>query len=258
MRAQPPDEDPGNDVERFTLDFRTHANSLAEMRRSFDSWLAAAGVDDDTAYDLILAVNEAVSNSVEHAYPPGVDGRVLISADLGGDGAVCAVVSDDGRWRVPPAALSGRGRGLLLMRENVDQVVVDRTSRGTTVSLRRSPRTRRSESLGDRQDGHEVLVEERDTGVRVTVRGDVPASTGAALRRSLLTAARGGAVPVVVDLGDLGAETAGAVHAVFAVADAAASAGNRVVVVAKPDTPAWTALTASGVPHVADLVSPIG
>ena len=258
MRAQPPAEGHGTRVERFTLDFRTHSNSLADMRRSFDSWLVAAGVDDDVAYDLLLAVNEAVSNSVEHAYPPDVDGRVLVSADLGVDGAVCAVVSDDGRWRVPPAALSGRGRGLLLMRENVDQVVVDRTSGGTTVSLCRSPRTRRSEALDDRQDGHEVLVEELDTGVRVTVRGDVPAGTGAALRRSLLTAARGGTVPVVVDLGDLGDETAGAVHSVFAVADAASAAGNRLVVLARPDTPAWTALTASGVPHVADVVSPIG
>ncbi|MCS7481817.1 ATP-binding protein [Umezawaea endophytica] len=258
MSALPPAESSGTHVERFTLDFRTHSTSLAEMRRSFDSWLVSAGVDDDVAYDLLLAVNEAVSNSVEHAYPPGADGRVLISAHLKADGTLCAVVSDDGRWRVPPAALSGRGRGLLLMRENVDQVVVDRTSRGTTVSLCRSPRTRRSEALDDRQDGHEVLVEERDTGVLVTVRGDVPAGTGAALRRSLLTAARGGAVPVVVDLGDLGDETAGAVHAVFAVADAASAAGNRVVVLARPDTPAWDALTASGVPHVADVVSPIG
>jgi serine/threonine-protein kinase RsbW len=93
--------------------------------------------------------------------------------------------------------------------------------------------------------------------VRVTVRGDVPAGTGAALRRSLLTAARGGTVPLVVDLGELGAETAGAVHAVFAVADAASAAGNRLVVLSHQDTPVWAALAESGVPLVADVVSPI-
>ncbi|HEX6340084.1 ATP-binding protein [Umezawaea sp.] len=245
-------------AERFALDFRTRSDSLARMRRSFDAWLTGAGVDDDVAYDLLLALNEAVSNSIEHAYPPGVDGTVLVKATLASDGAVCVVVSDDGRWRVPPAALSGRGRGLLLMRENVDQVVVDRTSAGTSVSLCRSPRPRRSEALEAPPDGHEVLVEERGSGVRVTVRGDVPASAGAALRRSLLTAARGGSVPVVVDLGGIGAETAGAVHAVFSVADAACAAGNRLVVLAEPGTPAWTALAESGVPLVADVVSPTG
>ncbi len=242
-------------VERYALDFRTRSNTLAQLRRSFSAWLDTAGVDDDGAYDLLLAVNEAVSNSVEHAYPSDVDGLVRISADVEQDGTLCVVVADDGRWRVPPAELSDRGRGLLLMRENVDQVVVDRTSGGTSVSLCRSLRPRRAEALAAPHDGHEVLVEERDAGVHVSVRGDVPASTGAALRRSLLTAARGGTVPVVVDLGELGAETAGAVHAVFAVADAASAAGNRVVVRAEPGTPVWTALEASGVRHVADVVS---
>jgi serine/threonine-protein kinase RsbW len=262
MRVQPPDEGLGrgadDTVGRFVLEFRTRSARLTDLRKAFDAWLVAVGVDDDAAYDLLVAVNEAVSNSVEHAYPPDVDGTVRIGADVEPDGTVVVVVADDGRWRVPPTALSDRGRGLLLMRENVDQVVVERTADGTAVSLCRSLRTRRPDVIPTRRHGHEVLVEERETRVHVAVSGDVPAHTGDALRRSLLTAARGGSVPVVVDLADLGAETDGALHAVFAVADAAASAGNRVVVLAKPGTPVWTALEASGVRHVADLVSPIG
>jgi serine/threonine-protein kinase RsbW len=243
---------------RFTLDFRTRSSTLAGLRRSFGAWLVSAAVGDDPAYDLLVAVNEAVCNSVDHAYPPDVDGEVLVGAHLESDGTVRVVVADSGRWRVPLAALSTRGRGLLLMRENVDQVLVDLTAPGTSVTLSRAPRTRRPGALGVRRSGHEVLVEECGAGVHVSVRGDVPASTGAALRRCLLTAARGGSVPVVVDLGELGAETAGAAHAVFAVAAAASAAGNRVVVLARPGTPAWTALAASGARHVAAVVSPIG
>ncbi|MET1071213.1 MAG: ATP-binding protein [Umezawaea sp.] len=265
MRVQPPveglghradgDDDP---VERFVLDFRTRSNHLSELRARFGDWAESIGADDDTAYDLLGAVNEAVSNSAEHAYPPDADGTVRVRADLESDGTVVVVVADDGRWRVPPAALSDRGRGLLLMRENVDQVVVRRTTAGTTVRLCRSLRPRPADvGVPGRRHGHEVLVEERETGVHVVVRGEVPEDTTATLRRSLLTAARGGAVPVVVDLAALGAENAGAVHAVFAVADAASAAGNRVVVLAEPGTPVWTALIESGVRHVADVV-PIG
>ncbi|WNV89343.1 ATP-binding protein [Umezawaea sp. Da 62-37] len=267
MRAKPPvdglehradgDDDP---VGRFVLDFRTRSNHLAELRARFGGWTESAGADDDAAYDLLVAVNEAVSNSAEHAYPPGVDGTVRVSADLEPDGTVVVVVSDDGRWRVPPAALSDRGRRLLLMRENVDQVVVERTSAGTTVRLCRSLRPPRPADAGvpTRRHGHEVLVEERESGVHVVVRGDVPEDTAATLRRSLLTVARGGSVPVVVDLAALGARNAGAVEAVFAVADAASAAGNRVVVLAQPGTPVWKALDASGVRHLADVVAVIG
>ncbi|WP_245887442.1 ATP-binding protein [Umezawaea tangerina] len=241
------------------LDFRTRSNHLAELRARFGDWTESIGTDDDTAYDLLVAVNEAVSNSAEHAYQPGVDGTVRVCADLESDGTVVVVVADDGRWRVPPTALSDRGRGLLLMRENVDQVVVERTAAGTTVRLCRSLRPRPAdEGVPARRHGHEVLVEEREASVHVVVRGDVPEDAGSALRRSLLTAARGGAVPVVVDLAELGARCAGAVHAVFAVADAASAAGNRVVVLAGPGTPVWTALEASGVRHLADVVAPIG
>ncbi|MFD9732872.1 ATP-binding protein [Umezawaea sp. NPDC059074] len=264
MRAQPPSEGLGHRVDGedavdgFALVFRTRSTRLADLRKALDAWLVALGVDDDAAYDLVVAVNEAVSNSVEHAYPPDVDGTVRVGADVEPDGTVVVVVADDGRWRVPPTTLSDRGRGLLLMRENVDQVVVERAAGGTTVRLCRSLLARRPEVLPTRRHGHEVLVEERGERVHVAVRGDVPAHTGDALRRSLLTAARGGSVPVEVDLSDLGAETDGALDAVFAVADAAVAAGNRVVVLATPGSPVWTALEASGVRHVADVVSPIG
>ena len=51
-------------------------------------------------------------------------------------------VSDNGRWRAPTD--EGRGRGLPLMRELMDEVDIDPGARGTTVTLRR-----RLRDLGD-------------------------------------------------------------------------------------------------------------
>jgi anti-sigma regulatory factor (Ser/Thr protein kinase) len=245
-------------TERFVLEFPAQSGRLAGLRRSFEDWLLATGVAEDDAYDLVVAVNEAASNAVEHAYPrDGEDGQVCVNAVVAHDGAVVVVVSDSGRWRVPPAALSSRGRGLLLMRENVDEVLIDRGESGTTVSLCLTPRASRTViAFPARRDprGYEVLVENRKGWVQVTLRGNVPASAEATLRRSLLTAARGGSVPIVVDIVDLGAQIDGVTSAVHEVAEAASAAGNRIMVLVAPDSPAMAALSEAGVPRVADVV----
>lgn len=75
----------------------------------------------------MYAVNEAVSNAAEHAYPSGIGGQVTVTARIendptgaarGGAGPVRRVrvsVCDEGRWRVPPPTDGGRRRGLFLM-----------------------------------------------------------------------------------------------------------------------------------------------
>ncbi|WP_189224800.1 ATP-binding protein [Saccharothrix coeruleofusca] len=237
------------------VEFPADARRLAAIRSDLGGWLAMAGVGEDDRYDLLLAVNEAISNAVEHAYPPDERGTVRVEADATPDGRVRVVVADRGRWRVPPVALSSRGRGLLLMRESVDEVVVDRSPTGTTVTLVLAPRHLGGGtllSIGPRED---VLVRQCDGWVEVVVRGDVPLRAGPAVRRAVLTAARGGAVPVVVDLRELGESNEGLVRSLRALADAAASAGVRVVVRAPEGGAAHRALVAAGVDQVVDLVS---
>jgi anti-sigma regulatory factor (Ser/Thr protein kinase)/anti-anti-sigma regulatory factor len=246
-------------AESFLLDFPARSGELVTVRRQFGDWLAGVGLDADDAYDLVLAMNEAASNAVEHAYDSGTEGTVRVTANVSRDGTIHTVVSDRGRWRVPPAALSSRGRGLLLMRESVDQVIVDRAESGTTVTLCVTPR-RTVVLRDDRTDqsphpprGHEVVVQEYSGRVQVAVRGEVPAHTAPALRRTLLTAARGGSVPVVVDLAEAGAETDGVVSALFAVSEAAEAAGNRVVVLAPAGSSAREAVSAAGLHRIADV-----
>lgn len=235
------------------VEFPANAGQLAAVRAQLDTWLATAGLTEDDCYDLLIAVNEAASNAIEHAYEPDEPGVVHIRADARPDGSVRVVVADYGTWRVPPPSLSTRGRGLLLMRENVDEVLVDRQPSGTVVTLVMGPRHTVSGTSGA-EPAEPVVVTERDGWVEVVVLGDVPAHAAPAVRRRILTAARGGSVPVVVDLRALGERNEGLIRSLRAVADAAAATGNRLVVRAPEHGHARRALVAAGVDQVVDMV----
>ncbi len=210
------------------LRFPADAQEVAPVRHQLREWLQESGFGEDEASDLVLAVSEAVNNSVEHAYPGPARGTVEVLAQFGHDGSVQVDVTDHGHWRVPPPALTMRGRGLLLMRESVDSVEIDRSANGTTVRLRRAPSpvvpATRAPSECD------VRVHETSSGVVAVVRGNVPVDAGPSLRRVLTTAARGGTVPLTVDLTGVGVETGGVERALADVAQALREAGNRLVV----------------------------
>lgn len=106
--------------------------SLKDIRAAVRRWFATAGIAGDLAGDLLLAVGEASTNSVEHAYGPA-GGNVYVKLERAGDEAVITV-RDTGHWR--PARGQNRGRGLTLMSKCAD-VEVDRSDRGTTVVIRR-------------------------------------------------------------------------------------------------------------------------
>ena len=44
------------------------------MRRAVRAWATAAGLAEDAAEDLQLALGEALANAVEHAYRDGASG----------------------------------------------------------------------------------------------------------------------------------------------------------------------------------------
>jgi anti-sigma regulatory factor (Ser/Thr protein kinase) len=111
------------------------AARLSDVRRRLAEWLRSESVSDSLAADIVLVVNEACSNSVEHGYRGREPGTMRIEAAID-DRHVTVQVADSGSWKTPPADPGTRGRGLLLMRALSDRVELDGTAEGTTVRMR--------------------------------------------------------------------------------------------------------------------------
>ncbi len=108
---------------------------LHRMRDEVEAWAHDCGFRRELIDDLQLSVNEAVSNAVEHAYPPDPRGDVVVELARTGDGAVAARVRDFGQWRPPAADQGYRGRGLGMIRTLAQDVTIERDN-GTEVAFR--------------------------------------------------------------------------------------------------------------------------
>ena len=125
---------------RLELELRARPEDLGYLRRRLREWLAGNGVPEHVAEEVVVAVNEAAANAVEHAYAPAgkqrSDGSVFVATGHVERGEVVIEIRDTGAWR-PGAPDPNRGRGLSLMRRLTDDVRIDTGAAGTTVRLRR-------------------------------------------------------------------------------------------------------------------------
>jgi anti-sigma regulatory factor (Ser/Thr protein kinase) len=104
---------------------------LASLRRVVARWLIELGVPDAQRFDLTLACSEAATNAIEHAYGPR-DASFRVHGEAS-DERIVLHIADYGSWRA--RAGRDRGRGLMLMRALVDDVLIDRSPAGTTITL---------------------------------------------------------------------------------------------------------------------------
>lgn len=106
------------------------------MRTAVFEFAHGAGVLDPPLGDLRLAVSEAVTNSVIHAYRhEQAPGRVEVAAELD-DEELRIVVRDAGAGFAPRDDSPGAGFGLLLMKEMADGLEIrDGRPRGTEVHM---------------------------------------------------------------------------------------------------------------------------
>ena len=110
------------------------ADQLTDIRHQLAAWMRAATIPDDRVADIVLAVNEACANSIEHGYRGRKPGRVRVEGE--NDGArVHLRVIDSGSWKAAPADPGVRGRGLLLIRAVSDWLEMECTPTGTTVDM---------------------------------------------------------------------------------------------------------------------------
>ena len=122
-------------VESLRIEVPAAAERLAEIRRRLAVWLEPIGVSDTGIADIVLVVNEACTNCIEHAYR-GIDpGLIRVEANHDG-GQIVVDIADHGVWQTPPSQPSTRGRGLPIMRAVSDGVDVKSSPEGTTVRMR--------------------------------------------------------------------------------------------------------------------------
>jgi anti-anti-sigma factor len=115
----------------FRMSMSADPQRLAPLRQALSRWLTHVGATADERRDVVLAVSEAATNSMVHAY--GFDeGAVEVEAESDGE-AVAVKVRDTGYWR--SRKTSGGGRGLLLMQSLVEDCEVVAGPQGTEVRL---------------------------------------------------------------------------------------------------------------------------
>jgi PAS domain S-box-containing protein len=118
----------------LVIEREASAAQLAAIRHQLNEWMRAAAVPENLIADVVLSVNEACANSIEHAYRGRERGKVRVEAQC--DGARIQVrIIDSGSWKPAPAVSGNRGRGLQLIRAVSDWIALDCTTSGTTVYL---------------------------------------------------------------------------------------------------------------------------
>ncbi|MFC4536019.1 ATP-binding protein [Sphaerisporangium dianthi] len=128
------------------MDRRGHASAqwpitddLSTLRGQVRDYAAKAGLSGVRLQDLVLAMNEAAANVLDHARG---EGHVQAWHD---DHSVVVAVHDRLGELVPAHADAGnpgvttlRGRGLWLMRQLCDEVRITRDAHGSAVVLRQA------------------------------------------------------------------------------------------------------------------------
>src|SRR5690349_4099113 len=129
----------GGKTVRLTIPARAEYITLGRLALTGISRLAS--FPDELLADLKLALTEAASNSVRHAYGEGGEGVVEIVYVLT-DGELAIEVTDEGEGFEPPAesgepdAMTEGGLGIAIIRAIADEVEIGAHQNGTGSRLR--------------------------------------------------------------------------------------------------------------------------
>jgi anti-sigma regulatory factor (Ser/Thr protein kinase) len=125
-----------DDRPRFSGCYRAHAVSAGAARGEVSSFAARNGAAVEDLERVRLAVSEAVTNAVVHAYPAGTPGLVHVSAVVAGR-ELSVIVADDGCGIDGSAESPGLGFGLNLIEHACASFTITaRPGGGTVLEMR--------------------------------------------------------------------------------------------------------------------------
>ena len=142
-------------ADRLHLTLPPTSSCLPDLRRTVAGMLG--GVDDEVVADVLLALDEAVSNAIRHGSRGGEQVLVTVESD---DEWVEMTVRDGGPTprlprlpAEPPPVLQTGGRGLWLILQLVDEVRLQRIEDGTRLTMRRRVSSNVDSMIGPDRSG---------------------------------------------------------------------------------------------------------
>ncbi|MGH2922714.1 MAG: ATP-binding protein [Solirubrobacterales bacterium] len=110
------------------LQLAAEAGSVRLARRAASDFAFERGVDPDA---VALAVSEAVTNAVLHAYRDGPPGEIVLGLQPSGEG-IAITVADAGSGIRPNLKSPGLGLGLALVASLADELAISESRLGGT------------------------------------------------------------------------------------------------------------------------------
>ena len=124
--------DPSPDVERLALEFEPQRRNVRACRQAVADFARGVGADPSL---VSLAVSEAASNVVFHAYRDRDREPFSVIAEVDGDRLV-VIVADRGTGMRPNPDSAGLGLGLSIIGNVADSVEFDSSDSGLAVTMR--------------------------------------------------------------------------------------------------------------------------
>jgi anti-sigma regulatory factor (Ser/Thr protein kinase) len=124
--------------ERFNKQALARPKEIAPLRNAVWRLALELGASDSVGNAIRVAVSEAITNVVMHAYVGRAAGKVTVEAWLDGSDHFTVRVVDEGHGLIPRADSPGLGLGMGLMGQMADdfRVANREGTPGTTVVLR--------------------------------------------------------------------------------------------------------------------------
>ncbi len=124
-----------NSGSTYTEEFPADATSVPKARAAVAGFALAAGANNERLEAVRLAISEAATNAVLHAFKDG-GGSFLVTASFM-PGELLLLVADDGGGMQPGGAPGGLGVGLAIIAQLADKLeIVKRASGGTEIQMR--------------------------------------------------------------------------------------------------------------------------
>ena len=122
--------------ETFSASYEAVPGAVPTARKALTDFVSEAGAEEERLQEVRLAVSEAITNAVLHAYREGEAGEVQVNASYI-EGELWVLVADRGHGLRPRERSPGLGLGLALIAGLADEFqILSRGSGGTEVRMR--------------------------------------------------------------------------------------------------------------------------